>query len=91
MPVALGFHAQVQTQAALNQLLQDVQAERKRAIVVEGAQGRIITVLKKGNVLAELLVPTPTGSGLTAEFTSRWVGRSRRRSIIDLTREEISD
>ena len=55
MPVALGFHAQVQTQAALNQLLQDVQAERKRAIVVEGAQGRIITVLKKGNVLAELL------------------------------------
>ena len=55
MPVALGFHAQVQTQAALNQLLQDVQAERKRAIVVEGAQGRIITVLKKGNVIAELL------------------------------------
>lgn len=55
MPVALGFHTDVQTQAALNDLLAEVQAERKRAVVVQGAQGRMITVLSKGNPIAELL------------------------------------
>lgn len=54
MPLELGLHV-VGNQQDLSQLLEAAQAENKRAVVVQGPDGRIVRVLEKGNFLSEVL------------------------------------